>query len=93
MWRRCRNAAGDAMPAKKSFRRRREDSEEEEEDEQVAEEVRWVGSRRRGRLGPPVPGRTVAPGPAAVGARAGTPGVCVSPAVPRPVVSCGGSVR
>lgn len=50
-----RSAAAADMPAKKCFRRRREDSEEEEEDEQVAEEVRWVGSGRRARLGPPPP--------------------------------------
>lgn len=75
-----RSAAAGAMPAKKAFRRRREDEEEDEEDEQVAEEVRWVGSRRRARLGPSVAGRTGAPGPAEV---SGGTRVCVSP-----VVSC-----
>lgn len=70
-----RSAAAGAMPAKKCFRRRREDSEEEEEDEQVAEEVRWVGSGRRARLGPPPPGRAGAPGPAAHGA--GSPGAAL----------------
>lgn len=74
MWRPCQRAAAGAMPAKKSFRRRREDSEEEEEDEQVAEEVRWVGSRRRARLGSAVPACTGAPGPAAVVGRGGGPG-------------------